>query len=1274
MKRNRLFNKIISLSLIFALYFSMSASAFAELETDTESVNNETVSEEVKVEESATEMHSDESTEANEVATGNESVDNQQNMDADKQNQTASEPSNEGGAIEQVITPIVEEIKEAVNEIIGDKANSEESEEDQLEAEEDQLEAEEDKALEEEEKTECEHELSYTSNNDGTHTVTCENLEEGEEFEEYTESCEFDEEGICKKCGYHRLPDPILTYEDDEVIVKVSGAVPDKADLKVTPIKADVEETAEAFNQVKDKVVESTEIDYYESLAFVAYDISFVSIETNEVIEPNGDVTVSMEYKKQVNPIGDVKKDKIESVDISLLHIDEETQAVETLTGTDKAKLEIDSNSVLTRAEFTNDSFSPYVFVYKTNYQEETINIYFDSITKDGDNLVNIQDETTKPFTITRDTDRSDNVEQFKDSIEGYRFIEAGYMVNGEMVIFDNFRYTFTRVYSSGRAYYYPSLQLYLGNTKVAGNLEFENQQIIIYMFYEKDVAFSVSKIVTGPPASDTDVEYQFQLSGGDGVKNKQYKNGDNTYSTDNEGKFTLKAGESADFSTFTPGTYTVTELGVVGNENYNIHNFKTKIFVNGVQNKEYAPESEAVRTSNSFTVEEGILTEVKVKNYYYTKLIESDNEAVPSKFIRYNSAKDDYQIQLKFKGPELVKKETSYEKEAQDVMTAKDVHIIYVVDRSNSMKNSNRAEHMQQASKTMAEIMKTKKNVNASWKIVDFGSNATSSATWMTTDAFYDEVKTENFAWYYSGNAGGTNYEAAMLQVKNIMNSDNSDAQKIVIFLTDGLSTVWLDNNGNPDWYTSTAGTFEPKAYDEALDVVKTLKPDAFYSVGIDFGTDTYPYNRINRSAEWLLTNLTNSSQAATKKTSTVTGNKLVALFKDLAGVISSTESGDKIETIVAYHAKDVLINDPLSDYVDIEDGSTIYIGIKDDTVPVTPEDPNANELQTLGRGKWRNGTIDSTSGVVNNHDDTSINIAEYDIYETDESGNRVTYTIAAYYDKDSKSIKMVYPDGYELPRKYSFTVSFNVVPSDKAYDEYYNNLQNGNDLYNAVGDPFTDHVSLPPESWTSSGKPGFYSNKEAKATYEFCGNDVEDAFPHPVIQVHLDYQWEIYKTDGDGKAGVRLDGAQFLLKEAGDNPQSAYLGESKGNEEGKITWNLNEDEAVPVEKTYMLTEVSAPTGYAKSGEYWEIALDADNKPTVTAYTPQGETTEYESEVVRNKNIITYKFYYKNLKQAIELPNTGGTGTDKTNAIGFTFIMLSTYLFYKNKKRQKMA
>ncbi|WP_028242526.1 DUF7604 domain-containing protein [Pseudobutyrivibrio ruminis] len=1260
MRRNRLFNKIISLSLVIALYLSMSASAYAELETEVPAVESNAVVEEVN---NAQDVPAEPVAEVEETT----------------EPQPAEEPS-DATASTNIVGEIVETIKETIGDVVaGDSEEAEETDDeesaDDAEAEETDDEEPVDDAEEpEEENIECEHELQYSSNNDGTHNVTCSKCEE---LEEYTESCDFDEEGVCTKCGYKRLPDPILTYEDDEIIVKVSGAVPQNADLKVTPIKADVEETAEAFKQVKEKVDETTKINYSESLAFVAYDIGFVSIETNEVIEPDGDVTVSMEYKKQVNPVIDDKKDKVENIDISLLHIDEESQSVETLTGTDKATLEVDGDKLLTKAEFTNDSFSPYVFVYKTSYQEEKINLYFDSITKDGDNLVNIQDETTKTFSISTDENHSDYVENFKDDIAGYRFVEAGYMVNGEMVKFDNFRYTFTERYMGWGVYYYdPSLQLYLGNVRVAGNIKFENQQIIIYMFYEKDVAFSVSKIVTGPPAADTDTEYQFQLSGGDGVKNKQYKNGENTYSTDSEGKFTLKAGESADFATFTPGTYTITELGISTEADYTIHNFKTKIFINGVQDKEYAPESEAVRQSNSFTVEEGKLTEVKIKNYYYTKLIESQKEAVSSKYLRYNEETDDYQIQIKFTGPEIVKKETSYETEAQDVMTAKDVHITYVVDRSFSMRTNSRASHMQQASKTLAEIMKTKKNVNASWKIVDFGSNAVSSPNWMSTDAFYDEVKGSDFAWYYTDNEGGTNYEAALLHVKNILDNDNSDAQKIVIFLTDGLSTVWLNDNGVPTWYNSTGTSFEPKAYREALAVVKNLKPDAFYSIGVDFGNDTYKtYDGVARNAEWFLTNLTNSSKAKTKKTSTVKGDKLVSLFKDLAGVISSTETGGTIENTVAYHAEDVLINDPLSDYVDIEDGSTLYIGIRDNNIPVTADDPNANELQKLGRGNWRNGIIDSTSEVVNNHDDTSINIAEYDIYETDESGNTVTYTVSAYYDKDSRSIKMIYPEGYQLPANYSFVVSFNVVPSDKAYEEYYQHQQSGEELYNAVGDPFTDHVSVPEENWTSSGKPGFNSNGDAKVTYDFCGNTIKDKLPHPVIQVRFKYQWEIYKTDADGKSGERLEGAQFLLKEAGDEPEIAYLGTSSiaDNNAGKVIWDLKNDKAIPVNKTYIITEEAAPTGYAKCDDHWELTLDENNIPTVTAIAKQGVATEYESEVVREKNLITYKFYYKNIRKIANMPNTGGKGTTKGRAFGFTLIMISAFILYRSRKTKGM-
>ena len=75
-----------------------------------------------------------------------------------------------------------------------------------------------------------------------------------------------------------------------------------------------------------------------------------------------------------------------------------------------------------------------------------------------------------------------------------------------------------------------------------------------------------------------------------------------------------------------------------------------------------------------------------------------------------------------------------------------------------------------------------------------------------------------------------------------------------------------------------------------------------------------------------------------------------------------------------------------------------------------------------------------------------------------------------------------------------------------------------------------------------------------------------------------------------------------------------------------------MKNDKAIPVNKTYIITEEAAPTGYAKCDDHWELTLDENNIPTVTAIAKQGVATEYESEVVREKNLITYKFYYKNI------------------------------------------
>ena len=281
MKKNRLFNKTISLSLIFALYFSMSASAFADLDQETGVV--EPTSETAVVENSAEEVSSDAQ---NNIET-TPSEDNSQNVTDENVASTESGTTETNSVVEEVkqvaediiskvtdkeVTSEGEAIDSTENKDLTDEAEAEDKlDEEKTEKDKSEEELEKEKLEKEKlEKEECEHKLKYESNKDGTHKVTC---SECEDFEEYTESCEYDEEGVCTKCGYHRLPDPVLVYEDDEVIVTVSGAVPENADLKVTPIKADVEETAEEYEQVKKSLDEKSENEEYVIKGFLAYDI-----------------------------------------------------------------------------------------------------------------------------------------------------------------------------------------------------------------------------------------------------------------------------------------------------------------------------------------------------------------------------------------------------------------------------------------------------------------------------------------------------------------------------------------------------------------------------------------------------------------------------------------------------------------------------------------------------------------------------------------------------------------------------------------------------------------------------------------------------------------------------------------------------------------------------------------------------------------------------------------------------------------------------------------
>lgn len=164
-----------------------------------------------------------------------------------------------------------------------------------------------------------------------------------------------------------------LKYEDEQVSVVVTaveeGAIPTGATLKVLPITLENNETKAQYKDVEKKIQEKVAEEEKEVAGFLAYDITFVDGEGNE-IEPNSKVKVSMNYKNAVLP-NDVKEKGSENAEVTVLHLEEDEKGevkqvvdmgaekkatVDTLTTTEGAKIQ--------SIEVVTDSFSVYTIVW----------------------------------------------------------------------------------------------------------------------------------------------------------------------------------------------------------------------------------------------------------------------------------------------------------------------------------------------------------------------------------------------------------------------------------------------------------------------------------------------------------------------------------------------------------------------------------------------------------------------------------------------------------------------------------------------------------------------------------------------------------------------------------------------------------------------------------------------------------------------------------------------------------------------------------------------
>ena len=219
-----------------------------------------------------------------------------------------------------------------------------------------------------------------------------------------------------------------LKYEDEQVSVVVTaveeGAIPTGATLKVLPVTLENNKTKAQYEDVAKRIQEKVAEEEKEVAGFLAYDITLVDSEGNEV-EPNSKVKVSMNYKNATLP-EEVRENGGENAEVSVFHLEEdengnvknvvnmsekETTKVDTLTTAE--------GPLVQNVEVETESFSVFTLTWKTVLGKHNLEITV--VDKKGQKIVA---EQLQDVEITEATNVAKIAENIK--IENYKFLRAG--------------------------------------------------------------------------------------------------------------------------------------------------------------------------------------------------------------------------------------------------------------------------------------------------------------------------------------------------------------------------------------------------------------------------------------------------------------------------------------------------------------------------------------------------------------------------------------------------------------------------------------------------------------------------------------------------------------------------------------------------------------------------------------------------------------------------------------------------------------------------------
>ena len=214
---------------------------------------------------------------------------------------------------------------------------------------------------------------------------------------------------------------------------------------------------------------------------------------------------------------------------------------------------------------------------------------------------------------------------------------------------------------------------------------------------------------------------------------------------------------------------------------------------------------------------------------------------------------------------------------------------------------------------------------------------------------------------------------------------------------------------------------------------------------------------------------------------------------------------------------------------------------------------------------------------------------LSEYVDFATEDKLNFQVYKVSAdktetpltentdytkMIDRANKTVEVsLIPSGSsKLEDGVTYRVSFNIVPTQKAYDDY---LRTG---YNDTGDIGTDAPDNTPK--TSENQAGFHSNDKATVTYTVEGqtNSDESEYKHPVVQVDVSEDNKTSQTVKKVWIGDTAETVNVVLKAAVDM-------DNDGTFEKELTHS--DYSSLPENMMVQLTEVNKEEGKDKEWVY---------------------------------------------------------------------------------------